>query len=175
MTAEWPNDSTPAPSRPPLGLLVAIFVITLSILAFEIALTRAFSILLRYHFVFLAISLAVCGLGLGGLIDFIIRHHWPQTGHSLHVLVLAAGAVAVSTPLSVLLLFSTPLAAYLTSVWVITAVCLPVFVFAGIFLSHAFAQYAGWSGHLYSADLTGAAVAFLLAARVVGYPTAEGL
>ncbi len=162
MAAEWPDDNALARSRPPVGLLVAIFAITLSVLALEIALTRAFSVLLRYHFVFLTISLAMCGLGLGGLVEFIIRHRWPQTRPSLHVLVVAAGGVAVCAPLSMVLLFSTPLAAHLTSVGVITAVCLPVFVFAGIFLSHAFAHYAAWSGQLYFADLSGAAAGSLL-------------
>ena len=56
-------DTTPVSSRPPRALLVAIFAVTLSVLALEVALTRAFSVLLRFHFVFLAISLATCGLG----------------------------------------------------------------------------------------------------------------
>jgi len=153
LAAEWPDDNTLVRSRPPVGLLVAIFAITLSVLALEIALTRAFSVLLRYHFVFLTISLAMCGLGLGGLIEFIIRHRRSHNSPSLHILVVAAGGVAVCAPLSVVLLFSTALAAHLTSVGVITAVCLPMFVFAGIFLSHAFAHYAAWSGQLYFASL----------------------
>jgi len=151
----------PASSRPSRGLLVAIFIVTLSMLAFEIALTRAFSVLLHYHFVFLAVSLATCGLGVGGLIDFIIRHKAAAT-QPAGVLIVAAAGLAILAPSSVLVLFSTPLSAHLTSVWVLTAVCLPVFVFAGIFLSHAFAQYTRWSGHLYFADLSGAALGSLL-------------
>lgn len=160
------TETTSTVSRPPLGLLGAIFVITLSVLAFEIALTRAFSVLLRFHFVFLAISLATCGLGVGGLIDFIIRRHTPRATQSPGVLIVAAAGLAILTPLSMVLLFSTWLSAYLTSVWVITGVCLPAFICAGIFLSHAFAQYAHWSGHLYFADLSGAALGSLL---VIGF------
>ncbi|MCK4323561.1 MAG: hypothetical protein KAW89_03455, partial [Armatimonadetes bacterium] len=152
----------PAPDRilprPALALLGAIFVISLSVLVFEIALTRIFSVLLRFHFVFLAVSLAICGLGIGGLVDFLIRRRWPRTTDSSSFLAGCALLFSVLTPTGIILLLATPLAAHLTSVWVITAACLPAFVAAGIFLSHAFARYASFSGHLYFADLLGAAL-----------------
>jgi len=44
----------------------SIFLISLAVLALEVSLTRFFSVVLRYHFVFLVTSIAVCGLGLGG-------------------------------------------------------------------------------------------------------------
>ena len=52
-----------------MGLMVSVFAVAMAVLGFEVALTRAFSVLLRFHFVFLAISLATCGLGVGGLVD----------------------------------------------------------------------------------------------------------
>jgi len=76
--------ATQAPSadstalRPALTLLVAIFTVSLSVLVFEIALTRIFSVLLRFHFVFLAVSLAICGLGISGLVGFLIPCRWPS-------------------------------------------------------------------------------------------------
>ncbi len=144
--------------RPALALLAGIFIICLSVLVFEIALTRIFSVLLRFHFVFLAVSLAICGLGLGGLVDFLIRRRWPHTTDSSSFLASCALLFSLLTPTGIVLLMATPLAAHLTSVWVITAACLPAFVAAGIFLSHAFARYSSFSGHLYFADLLGAAI-----------------
>ncbi len=154
--------------RPALTLLASIFIISLSVLVFEIALTRIFSVLLRFHFVFLTVSLAICGLGIGGLVDFLIRRRWPHTIDSGSFLAGCALLFSLLTPAGIVLLLATPLAAYLTSVWVITAACLPAFVAAGIFLSHAFARYSSFSGHLYSADLLGAALGSCLVLQLVG-------
>ncbi len=143
---------------PKLGLLLAIFAVSFSVLVFEISLTRVFSVLLRFHYVFLALSLALCGLGIGGLVDFLIRRRWPKTTDSTAFLAGCALLFSLLIPGGVVMLLATPLAAHLTSVWVMAAGCLPPFVAAGIFLSHAFAQYPSFSGHLYFADLLGAAL-----------------
>ena len=47
-------------------LHLGVFLVTLSGLLFEIALTRIFSATIWYHFAFLAISVALLGWGLGG-------------------------------------------------------------------------------------------------------------
>ncbi|GAI05745.1 unnamed protein product, partial [marine sediment metagenome] len=48
-------------------LLVGIFLTSFSLLAFEITLIRLLSVLLLYHFVFAVVSLALLGLGVGGI------------------------------------------------------------------------------------------------------------
>ncbi len=154
-----PDISVPSQraSGPSIAVMVAVFVTATSVLAFEIALTRAFSVLLRYHFVFLAISLATCGLGIGGLIDFLLYRRFPHwhVPTQLAIRGLITGALY---PLSVFLLFATPLAAQLTSVWVVSAVCICPFLAAGLLLSRAFAEFSAASGRLYFADLAGAAI-----------------
>jgi predicted membrane-bound spermidine synthase len=50
-----------------MPLRVAVFLITLSGLVFEIALTRIYSATIWYHFTFVAVSVALLGWGLGGL------------------------------------------------------------------------------------------------------------
>lgn len=148
-----------APSRLDSVLpAVALFLTTLSVMVFEICLTRAFSVLLRYHFVFLVISVAVCGLGLGGLLDYLLRERRPQWTASREYLGVPLVLLAALYPLAVALLFATSLSLYLTSIWVLTAVCLPPFVCAGVFVSHVFARHSVSSGYLYFADLTGAAL-----------------
>lgn len=139
-------------------LPLAVFVTTLSVLVFEVSLTRAFSVLLRFHFVFLAVSLAICGLGLGGLLDYLLRRRavgWAEAKGTLALPLLLLG---LFYPLTVVLLFATPLSAHLTSLWVLSAVCLPPFICAGVFVSHIFARHSAASGYLYFADLTGAAL-----------------
>lgn len=48
--------------------LPSVFLVSLSILVFEIALTRILSIMLSYHFVFAIVSAAMLGLGVGGFL-----------------------------------------------------------------------------------------------------------
>ena len=52
-------------------LLVLLFVLSLSIILFELALTRIFSIVLWYDYAFMAISIAFFGLGIGSFVIHI--------------------------------------------------------------------------------------------------------
>src|SRR5919205_3429549 len=54
-------------------LLVILFVLSLSIILFELALTRIFSIVLWYDYAFMAISIAFFGLGIGSFAIHIQR------------------------------------------------------------------------------------------------------
>ena len=141
----------------PAGVLAGVFLIALSTLAFEIALTRAFSVLLRYRFVFLAIALATCGLGVGGLVDFLWLRGRSAARDTTALSLLAAGA-ALTYAGSIALLFSPPMAVHLTSLIVVGGVCIVPFIFAGAFLSHAFAAWSYAGGRMYFYDLTGAAL-----------------
>ena len=47
-------------------LHLGVFLITLSGLVFEVALTRIYSATIWYHFAFVAVSVALLGWGLGG-------------------------------------------------------------------------------------------------------------
>ncbi|MEA3403573.1 MAG: hypothetical protein U9R79_20185 [Armatimonadota bacterium] len=141
----------------PAAVLAGVFLIALSALTFEVALTRAFSVLLRYHFVFLAISLATCGLGVGGLLDFLWLRSRPggDDRATLSLLAAATGAAYVG---SIALLFSSPLSGHITSLGIVGGVCIVPFILAGGFLSHAFAAWSQQGGRMYFFDLTGAAL-----------------
>ena len=156
------NTRTQEAERPSWALLVAVFAVAMSVLGLEVALTRAFSVLLRFHFVFLAISLATCGLGVGGLLDFLLRRGGLKRASPQQVLIIFGSLCALLMPLTFFVLFASPLSARLTSVWVVTAICLPPFLAAGGFLSHAFAWHSDEGGRLYSADLVGAALGSFL-------------
>lgn len=147
---------------PRRSLLIAVFCTALSVLAFEVALSRAFSVLLRYHFVFLAISLATSGIGVGGLIDYLTNGWFHRTLTPMTHLSLRAALLAILYPLSIYLLFATPLAGYLTSVWIVSGICILPFLVAGSLLSRIFAEQSQSGGTLYFADLFGAALGSFL-------------
>ena len=58
---------TKSPAQVRAGTYVGLFLITLSTLMYEIALTRIFSVTMWYHFAFVAISVALFGMTAGAL------------------------------------------------------------------------------------------------------------
>src|SRR3954463_15074478 len=55
--------------------MCAIALVSFASLLLELGLTRLFSVVLFYHFAFLAISVALLGLGAGGVFAYI-RKPW---------------------------------------------------------------------------------------------------
>src|ERR1035437_5665422 len=72
---ETTEQATPVESAPavsPRGTVLAIGLMSFSALLLELGLTRLFSVVLFYHFAFLAISIALLGLGAGA----VFAHLW---------------------------------------------------------------------------------------------------
>ncbi len=63
--------SSSRPSNWPL-LYTAVALTTLATLLLELSLTRIFSVVFYYHFAFLAISIALFGLGTGGVLSYVV-------------------------------------------------------------------------------------------------------
>src|SRR6476659_6241475 len=57
------------------ALLAGIGLSSYAALLLELALTRLFSVVLFYHFAFLAISIALLGLGAGGVFAYLRKEH----------------------------------------------------------------------------------------------------
>src|SRR5690349_23528735 len=57
--------------------IAGVLVISFASLLLELSLTRLFSVILFYHFAFLAISVALLGLGAGGVFAYV-RREWLQ-------------------------------------------------------------------------------------------------
>lgn len=143
-------------SEPTAGwLTTGVFLTSFTLLATEIALTRALSVLLSYHFVFAVLSLALMGQGLGALY-LAIRVPMPENPMaSMHALAQRAVqcACAISfcvTLLSVLGRLPPCLPVYLV------VVC-PPFFFGGLFFAEVFRSFTHYSARIYGADLAGAA------------------
>src|SRR5438309_10437266 len=67
-----PPLSLPAITEP-RTLLLGIGASSFAALLLELALTRLFSVVLFYHFAFLAISIALLGLGAGGVFAYLFK------------------------------------------------------------------------------------------------------
>jgi hypothetical protein len=139
-------------------IFAGISLISLSGLALEIAITRIFSAAVWYHFAFVAVSVALVGLGASGLVVHYrlkkIKENWAKD-----LTIASALGVTLIIPLSLfvmqslnsqvvylpifMLLFSTP------------------FFLIGIVISAAFSAFAHAAGRLYASDLLGASVGAL--------------
>ena len=146
--------STPA-SAAPRHLFPAVALVAAAILGFEIALTRVFGTALRYHFAFLVISMALCGLGLGGYAAHLARQ---KRALSLGFLAIAFG---LSLDAAMIVLMRGVFAFFPELYWLAALCVLIPFALGGAFLAEAFAGYPHQSGRLYAWDLAGAALAAL--------------
>ena len=59
-------------------LYLCVAMTTLATLLLELSLTRIFSVVFYYHFAFLAISIALFGLGAGGVFSYVVTG-WRDT------------------------------------------------------------------------------------------------
>src|ERR1039457_3808046 len=71
---------------PERTLLAGLALTSFAALLLELSLTRLFSVVLFYHFAFLAISIALLGLGAGGVFAYLLRKRLVRT----HTRTLAA-------------------------------------------------------------------------------------
>src|SRR6204780_4778247 len=70
IAVQWLNVKSQPTHWPHIYLVVALT--TLATLLLELSLTRIFSAVFYYHFAFLAISIALFGLGTGGVISYLV-------------------------------------------------------------------------------------------------------
>jgi len=150
-------------NRGTLGLLlVGVFLTSFSLLAFEITLTRLLSVMLLYHFVFAVVSLALLGLGVGGIFVHFFRPQIPSGHNRFGSLALLASLISLSIPFSVILMIQI---GYIDAVRDnILFYCFLLFIpffFTGVLLAEVFRMFPAISARVYGADLVGAAVGSL--------------
>src|SRR6202007_948029 len=97
-------ETTSPPPKTDPTLLIAIALTSFSALLLELALTRLFSVVLFYHFAFLAISVALLGLGAGGVFAYLRRGWLARFGTSpLSAALCAINGVAIFVTLEIVL------------------------------------------------------------------------
>jgi hypothetical protein len=153
--------------------MMAVALVSLSSLLLELALTRLFSVVLFYHFAFFAISVALLGLGSGGVFAHV-RREWLERfelralGSWLCLLnsifILAAVEVVLHTPVS--LEVTGRNFGKLTVIYLAAAV--PFFL-TGLLFSVLFARSSDHIPQLYGADLAGGATACLAVVPLLNF------
>jgi len=143
-------------------LLVGVFLTSFSMLAFEITLSRLLSILILYHYVFAIVSLALLGLGLGGIFVYLFRPQTPASGKRFGTLALFASLTALAIPISVVLMVQIGyLDSTLNNILFYCILLFFPFFFTGILLAEVFRTFPEISARVYGADLIGAALGSL--------------
>jgi MFS family permease len=140
-------------------IYLGVFFTTLATLILELALTRLFSVVFYYHFAFLAISIAMFGLGAGGLFSYTLARIPGSFQGKAATLLLANAFVG---PLALLLLISVkaePGVPMLAAVFFVSAI--PFFL-AGAALSMVISETIEKVDRIYFLDLLGAAAGCLL-------------
>jgi len=136
-------------------LFLGVFFTSLSGLVLEIAITRIFSAAIWYHFAFVAVSVALVGLGSSGLLVHYrlkkIKENWAGD-----LTITAAIGITIIIPITLFVMHS--LASQIIYLPVFMFLFAIPFFFIGVIISAAFSAFAHVAGRLYAADLIGASL-----------------
>ena len=144
----------------PARTAAAVFLLSCSALLFQIAQTRLFSATLGYHLTFVAVSIALLGVGAGATAAALLdrRPSRPSTARLAalasagYVLALVLASVvdpaAIDLRFAVMLIYAASSLPYALVSWVVV---------------RALVADPAWAGRTYAADLAGAAVGGVVA------------
>ena len=142
--------------------LLGVFLITFSLLIFQITQTRILSVIAWYYLAFFAISVAMLGMTVGAVWVYLRDEQF--TPDRLPVILSDfAFATAVAMPASVMVQFCliTTVALSLTTIisWALLLAVMAVpYVFSGVVVSLALTRSPFPTGQVYGVDLIGAAL-----------------
>ena len=150
---------------PEKDLLAGLAFTSFAALLLELALTRLFSVVLFYHFAFLAISIALLGLGAGGVSAYLLKSRLARIDTRLLAARLCVtNAAVVVVVLEIVLHVPVALQVSWANFGRLTvlylAAAIPFFL-TGILFAIVFARETQRIPRLYGADLCGGALACL--------------
>jgi hypothetical protein len=159
------NPTTTLKAGPERGLLAGVALTSFAALLLELSLTRLFSVVLFYHFAFLAISIALLGLGSGGVFAYVAKS-WLSGFDTRRLLAFLCAGNALLVPIVLEIVLHIPVSLDLSAAnfFRLTVIYLasaaPFFV-TGLEFSILFARESEHIARLYGADLVGGAAACL--------------
>jgi hypothetical protein len=164
------RDDAPLVQHP--ATLAGVFLLSLGLILTELLLTRVFSVLFMYHFAFLVISLALFGMGVGGVAVYLFPQYFSgDLQRRIVTLVLCYSAALVFL---VVFLFDLPLSpssslrGVLSTTMVYLVAALPFF-FGGTCLSLLLSRAGQQVPRVYFVDLIGAGTGCLLIIPFLNY------
>jgi hypothetical protein len=168
----------PAPTANKTGipeetLLAGLALTSCAALLLELALTRLFSVVLFYHFAFLAISIALLGLGAGGVFAYLLKAGLASWGtRKLAARLCLINSIVVFIVLEIVLHVPVALDVsgknllHLTVIYL--AATVPFFL-TGLLFAVVFARESRRIPRLYGADLCGGALACLVVVPLLNW------
>ena len=159
--------------RPPFRVLVAVGLISGSALAFQVLLTRLLSAVLFYDFVFLAISLALLGTGVGGIVVYVKPQLFERESleRSLLRWCTIVAVLFVVVPLGLVRLDYTYnnviTASFVIAIVLACVLSLLPFLAIGVAIALAIRGYQQSVGRVYAYDLVGAGLGAALVVPVM--------
>ncbi len=154
--------------KPNSRLLLAVFLISAAVLSFEISVTRISSIIFAFNYVFVIISLAILGLGCGGIFAYYKwRNQQIRILENIYNTLSFYGSLfALSVSLFIVLTTSVPFFIY--SLPFFTISFMPFF-FAGFIIAIIFRAFPQEIYKIYAFDLIGAAAGAILVILALNY------
>ena len=160
------------PDEPKRSTYIGLFLTTLSLLQFELFLTRIFSVTMWYHFAFMAISLAMFGLAAGAIfVELMKKGEAHAMLANFGLLFALTSAICFAAQLYI------PVDPEKEIGWTALAFILAAipFVFGGMVVCVALTRFPRHTGGLYAADLAGSAAGCILTIPILNHihaPTA---
>src|SRR6516165_932052 len=144
------------------AFLSGVFLVTFSLLTFQIVQTRILSVIAWYYLAFFAISVAMLGMTVGAVWVYLWRERFQQSSLAVTLSNFAL-ATALAMPASVTVQFClvTPISLSLTTVvsWSLLLIAMAVpYVFSGVVVSLALTGSPFPTGLVYGVDLLGGAL-----------------
>src|SRR5437588_9917473 len=154
----------------PRTLLLGIGASSFAALLLELALTRLFSVVLFYHFAFLAISIALLGLGAGGVFAYLRKTQLSRIGtRPLAAWLCGLNAIVIPFVLEIVLHVPVSLELSWTNLLRLTVLYLSAaipFLLTGGLFSVVFAREAGTITRVDGEDFVGGGIDFHSAFRL---------
>ncbi len=147
------------------GLYVGVFLVAMSVLLFQVALTRVFSLMMWFHFAYLVVSLALLGFGAAGSV-LTLRREAERTEDPLPRLARLASAYGATVIVSFLFVTSLridalavrlDLAPFVALFLCFVTLAVP-FLLGGLAIGLALTRFRQIVGRVYFVDLLGSAV-----------------
>lgn len=140
------------------GVNLCIFVVSAFVICFEILSTRISSVIFVQNYAFIILSLAILGLGSGGIYSFYKN----RPGEELPEIKKPFGVFIFRSGLSLLLFIILEIIFAITNPYLYFFLLFLPFFFAGIVYAEVFRTYASAGFTIYASDLIGAALGAIL-------------
>lgn len=164
-----------------IWLYLGIFCISTASLMFELLLLRIFSVMLFYHFAFMAVAIALFGLTAGAVAVYLFQDYFyfNQPDRRVYSLLSKNSLLFGISSILVFLIaqfvagaiFQSNSVGLFRMTLLYSLIAIP-FVFSGICLSLAMSRFSAEISKLYSADLLGASAGCILLILVLNLITA---